>query len=213
VNIGLLQTVHSIFKRWRTAFEGNAVLTEIQFALTEFAPAYLEFFKAINALVDQNDANLPVLLEIVFLLVKIFHSLNCQDLPEFFEDNMPEFMSYFKKYLEYQNPALPVDPYEAGVLEKIKTAICEVIDIYANKYEAEFKQLPQFVETIWTLLTSTNDEQRFDMLVSKAMSFLTAVVKHERHRSLFENENVLNSICTQIILPNMALRGLFLFKF
>jgi exportin-2 (importin alpha re-exporter) len=132
--------------------------------------------------------------------------LNCQDLPEFFEDHMVEFMALFHKYLVYQNPSIPVDETEAGPLEKIKTVICEIIDMYASRYESDFKMLPQFVEIIWTLLTNTSNEQRNDVLVSKAMSFLTSVVKYERHRGLFETPGVLDSICSQIILPNMTLR-------
>ena len=175
-----------------------------------FSPAYLEFFKAIDGLVDQNAGNGPVLttlMETTLLLVKIFYSLNCQDLPEFFEDHMQEFMTFFHKYLIYQNPLLQTDTSEAGVVEKVKTVICEIIDMYASRYESDFKQMPQFVEIIWTLLTSTSNEPCNDVLVSKAISFLTSVVKHERHRQLFESENVMNSICSQIVLPNMMLRG------
>ena len=176
-----------------------------------FCPAYLQFFKAIDVMVDQNDpAKLPILLETVLILVKLFWSMNCQDLPEFFEDHMEEFMGLFHKYLIYENTSLPHDVEDPGSLEKIKSTICEIIDMYASRYESDFKQLQHFVQIIWTLLVSTNNEPRNDYLVSKAMSFLTSVVKHERHRSLFEAENVLSNICTQVILPNMALRGILL---
>lgn len=155
---------------------------------------------------SQSPANLPTLLETLLLLIKIFHSLNCQDLPEFFEDHMAEFMTFFHKYLIFAHASIPSDPSEAGVLEKIKTVICEIIDMYASRYESDFKQLHQFVEVIWTLLTTTSNEQSNDVLVSKAISFLTSVVKHERHRSIFEAEGVMSSICSQIVLPNMTLR-------
>lgn len=207
VNIGVLQTAHSIFKRWRSQVENNDLFTEIKYVMVEFSPHYLEFLRAINIELDQNNDNMPVILDSILLLLKIFYSLNCQDLPEFFEDNMEEFMGFFRKYLEYSNPRLINDSEEPGVLEKIKTTICEIIDMYASKYEADFKQLPVFVEIIWGLLTNTSSEQRFDILVSKAMSFLTAVVKHDRHKSIFEGENVLGSICIRIILPNITLRG------
>lgn len=177
--------------------------------MQEFCPTYLEFFKAIDQMVDQNSTDVKVLgtlLETMLLLVKIFLSLNSQDLPEFFEDHMEEFMTFFHKYLVYQNPILPVDEAEAGPLEKIKSVICEIIDLYAMRYESDFKMLPKFVEVIWTLLTTTSNEPRNDVLVSKAMSFLTSVVKYERHRAIFESEGVLNSICSQIVLPNMTLR-------
>lgn len=188
--------------------ESNNLFQEINFVMAEFSPAYLQFFNAIDGLVDQNasDAqNLSLLLESVLLIVKIFYSLNSQDLPEFFEDNMSIFMQKFHKFLLYQN-ALFSNPDEATVVEKIKSQICEILELYADRYEADFKDLPKFVEIVWNLLTTTSLEPRNDVLVAKAISFLTAVVRHRRHKGLFESEGVLSSICTQVVLPNMTLR-------
>lgn len=126
--------------------------------------------ETIDSLVDSNASNsqfLPNLLEIVLVLVKIFHDFNSQDLPEFFEDNLQSFMTIFHKYLTYSNPILSSgDSDEAGVLEKLKSAICEVIDLYATKYEEDFPQLPHFVQTIWTLLTTTSNEPKNDIVFS-----------------------------------------------
>ena len=110
VNVGVLQTAHSIFKRWRHQFRSDTLFTEIKFVLEQFAAPYLAFFKAIDQLVDENannSQNLLVLMETLLLLSKIFYSLNCQDLPEFFEDNQNEFMNLFHKYLVYQSNVLP----------------------------------------------------------------------------------------------------------
>ena len=57
-----------------------------------------------------NDkAALQVLSQSLLLLVKIFYDLNCQDLPEFFEDNMAYFMELLHKYLTYSNSNLDSD--------------------------------------------------------------------------------------------------------
>jgi exportin-2 (importin alpha re-exporter) len=98
------------------------------------------------------------------------------------------------------------------VLEKIKSAICEIIDLYVRMYEEEFKLLPQFVQTIWSVLTTTSTDAKNDIvpfltqLVSKAITFLTAVVKPIRHKAMFDNMETLQRICSDIILPNMTLR-------
>ena len=208
VNIGVLQTAHSIFKRWRHQFRSDRLFTEIKFVLTKFAESYLAFYKAIDKLVDENQNNKPVLsqlLEIVLLLNKIFYSLNCQDLPEFFEDNMDAFMDLLLKYLVYQNPLVASED-DAGILEKIKANVCESIDLYARLYEEEFKRLTQFIQTIWTLLTTVGVEPKNDLLVSRALAFLTSVVRPARHRELFGNAETLKSICSSIVLPNMTLR-------
>jgi exportin-2 (importin alpha re-exporter) len=140
----------------------------MKFVMNEFAAPYMKFFQAIDSLVDtntQNTQNLHKLMEIVLLLIKIFHDLNCQDLPEFFEDNQDQFMLLFHKYLTYSNPNfISSETDEAGVLEKVKSAICEVIDLYARMYEEDFKHLPGFVQTVWTLLTSTSIEPKNDIV-------------------------------------------------
>jgi exportin-2 (importin alpha re-exporter) len=205
-NIGVLQTAHSIFKRWRKEMESNELYNEVNYVMKEFAPRYLQFFQAINTTLTPESDNLLILLPIILLLLKIFYSLNCQDLPEFFEDNMPTFMEIFKKLLTLELKFYKVDQ-EAGDLEKIKACCFEIVDMYSSRYEADFKQLPEFVQISWGVLTNISMETRNDVLVSKAITFLTSVVKHERHRGLFENEGVLNSICEQVVLPNMNLRG------
>lgn len=100
-----------------------------------------------------------------------------------------------------------------GLGEKVKTSICEVVDLFAKRYEEEFTLLPAFVETIWTLLTNTSLESKNDLLSSKAMAFLTSVVRQERHKPLFENPDVLKSICLKVVLPNIELRGLLHLSF
>ena len=129
VNIGVLQTAHSIFKRWRSQFENNELFTEINYVMATFAPAYLQFFIAIDQLIltDQN----PLLLDILLLLVKIFASLVCQDLPEFVEDNLLNFMGFFKNYLAWPTGGDSDD--EPGVVQKVKSCICEIIDLFARK--------------------------------------------------------------------------------
>ncbi|KAJ3031576.1 UNVERIFIED_CONTAM: importin-alpha export receptor [Siphonaria sp. JEL0065] len=209
INAGVLQTAHSIFKRWRHQFQSNKLFSEIKMVLDQFAAPFLAFFQATDALVDSNAQNpkaLAVLFNVVLLLTKIFYSLNSQDYPEFFENNHEQFMALLKKYLVYTNPLLETgDDEEVGPIEKVKSSICEILDLYGTKYEEDFTTLPQFVETVWGLLTTTGARPKYDELVSKGIGFLTAVVRPVRHKHMFSNE-VLRNICQSIIVPNMSLR-------
>jgi exportin-2 (importin alpha re-exporter) len=45
VNAGVLQTAHSIFKRYRHEFRTDELFTEIKFVLEKFCPAFLDLFK------------------------------------------------------------------------------------------------------------------------------------------------------------------------
>ncbi|RUS27431.1 CAS/CSE protein [Jimgerdemannia flammicorona] len=122
-----------------------------------------------------NAAALAVLAQSLTLLIKIYYDLNCQDLPEFFEDNLPMFMNLLYKYLTYTNPLLTND---AGPLEKIKAGICEIVELYTQRYEDAFTMLPH-----------------------KAMSFLTSVVRIERHKELFQSDDTLKQFCEKIDDP------------
>ena len=52
----------------------------------------------------------------------------------------------------------------------MKSIVCEICALYATKYEEVFKMLQTFVETVWTLLTTTGLESKYD-IVSKNYFF------------------------------------------
>ncbi|CAG8634271.1 1770_t:CDS:10 [Funneliformis caledonium] len=209
-NNSVLQTAHSIFKRYKSEFRTDPLYNEINFVLDQFVQPYWQLLQATDILITQNVNNKPqlqILSQTLLLLLKLFYDLNWQDLPPFFEDNAEECMSFLHKYLIYSNPLLnSTNDEEAGSLEKVKAITCEICALYATKYEEVFTMLPTFVETVWTLLTTTGLESKYDILVSKAMAFLSKVVKLERYSGLFAKRDVLTQFCEKIILPNMYFR-------
>jgi len=141
------------------------------------------------------------ILESVRLISRIFFSLNWQDLPEFFEDHIAEWMHEFERYLSYDN-------YEGqdGV-ERVQTAVVENASLYANKYEEEFAPfLPRFVSAIWQRLVSLTLMPRHDRLAAASIQFLAEVVSKQMHSSLFADEATLRQIIESIVIPNMVLR-------
>ncbi|KAF9182619.1 importin-alpha export receptor, partial [Haplosporangium sp. Z 767] len=209
-NNGLLQTAHSIFQRWRPLYPSDNLYTEIKIALESFCEPYRQVFLATDAMIQanaQNAAQLKILFETLHLLTEIYHDLNCHDIPEFFVTHLQEFLGLFYKYMTYDNPLLAGEDEDMpGPILIVKASICEVVELYSKRYEEDFTSLPQFIQTSWTLLTTLGLEPRNDTLVSKAMSFLTSVVKNGRHREMFSSNDVLSQLCEKIVLPNMGLR-------
>lgn len=83
------------------------------------------------------------------LMSRIFYSLNWLDLPEFFEDHMPEWMAQFLAYFAYDNPALvDADNEDApDPIDLLLVAIVENVNLYADKYDEEFKPyLQKYIE-------------------------------------------------------------------
>jgi len=108
----MLHIAHSVFKRWRPKFRTDELFSEIKYVLEIFCQPYLTLFQQIDESITKNETNqaaLKILFETLLLLLKLYVDLNCQDIPEFFEDNMAPFMAIFHRYLTYNNPLLVTD--------------------------------------------------------------------------------------------------------
>ncbi|XP_076182593.1 chromosome segregation 1 [Ptiloglossa arizonensis] len=208
---GVLHTAHSLFKRYRYEFKSQVLWTEIKFVLEQFAKPLTDLFIATINLTEVHAYNvdaLKVVFSSLLILSKVFYSLNFQDLPEYFEDNMDIWMNNFHNLLFISVPFLQTtNEEEAGVIEQLKSQVCDNIGLYAQKYDEEFQPyLPLFVTAVWNLLTSTGQQPKYDSLVSNALQFLATVADRAQYRHQFENPTTLSSICEKVIIPNMEFR-------
>ena len=142
------------------------------------------------------------------LIVKLFFDLSVQDLPPIFEDTLPAVTSLLHKYLTYENDLLQSDDdMEAGPLEHVKSGIFEVLELWIKKYEdAVGVHVGQFISSSWNLLTTVGLQNKNDILVSKALQFLTAVTSSTEHAQAFNDESTLSQVVERVILPNLTLR-------
>ncbi|CAO2648242.1 Nn.00g075090.m01.CDS01 [Neocucurbitaria sp. VM-36] len=210
VNNGVLQVAHSIFKRWRPLFRSDDLFTEINHVLSKFSAPFLQLLASTDTLITNSQGN-PEALKNAFttldLLIKLFYDLSCQDLPPDFEDHISSIAGLLHKYLIYDNASLHTsDETESGPQEYVRAGIFEVLMLYIQKYEDVFgSQLGQFIESTWSFLMSVGLETKYDILVSKALQFLTAVASTQ-HAEAFNNQTVLVQVIEKVILPNLTLR-------
>jgi exportin-2 (importin alpha re-exporter) len=208
---GVLKTAHSLFKRYRYEFKSQTLWEEIKYVLDKISKPLTDLLTATMGLASQHAGDvsaLKVIYDSLELMCKVFNSLNSQDLPEFFEDNMETWMTAFHSLLVTNVPCLQsADDCEAGVIEMLRSQICDNITLYAQKYDEEFgPYMPKFVTAVWELLVNTGLETKFDGLVSNALQFLSTVAGRNQYRHLFEDPAVLASICEKVIVPNMDFR-------
>merc|ERR1711962_701181 len=208
---GVLQTAFSIFEKYSIDMKSQKLWEEIKFVLDNFAKPFTDLLNATMNLAKehaQNPAALKVIFNSLLLIAKIFYFLNYQDLPEFFEDNMQGWMTHFLALIEADNKCLQTDDEEEpGLLEDLKSQICDNIGLYASKYEEEFSPyMKPFVMSVWNLLLSLGPQKKYDMLTSNAIQFLASVADRAQYKSLFEDEATLSSICEKIIIPNIEMR-------
>lgn len=141
-------------------------------------------------------------------MIKLLYDLSCHDLPPMFEENISGISSLLLKYLTYDNPLLHTDDdTEAGQLEFARAGIFEALTLYVQKYMDVFQpHAGQFVESSWGLLTTIGQETKYDILVSRALQFLTSIAGMPEHATVFQAEGTLSQIIEKVILPNVSLR-------
>jgi exportin-2 (importin alpha re-exporter) len=110
--------------------------------------------------------------------------------------------------------------------QKIRAEICSIGELYAQRYlDAAGSLIPGFVESVWEMLGRCGQGEKEDIvsllsntcilnkltlpfvqLVSRAISFLSTVVKMPSQRQVFSSDGTLEVFVSGIILPNISLR-------
>lgn len=215
LNKSILLVAHSIFKKWRPLFRSDELFLEIKMVLDKFAQPFLSLLtradELITTAIAQLDrASLAIYFECMLLLVQIYYDLNCQDIPEFFEDNMGTGMAVMHKYLNLQTGLVgdSSDDNDVDVLIKTKTAIIQLISLYVSRYAEEFDpMIENFITSVWLLVTTYITKQpKYDLLAVTALTFLTSITKIAKYQSFFNSESAIKEIIEKIILPNIAFR-------
>lgn len=142
---------------------------DVSSLLYELVRMVLTNSQATNQQISQNEDNkaaLDGLFQTLHLIIKISFDLNCQDLAPGFEENITTIMGMLHKYLTYTNSLLATaDEDESGPLERVKTSICEILQLFTAKYEDVIDDMLQgFVNSTWMLLTTTGPEPKYDIV-------------------------------------------------
>lgn len=118
VNLGVLQTAHSIFQQWRAHVRSDELFTEINFVVQKFMTPFLQLFRQTAGLLLSNPSstaasNYASVAQSMVLLIDIFYDLTCHDLPPAFEDGHEEFFApekgWFQAFLSWDPVTLRGD--------------------------------------------------------------------------------------------------------
>lgn len=211
VILSVLATSHAIFRRWRSMFRSDALYTEINLVLSKYAMPLLELLGRVHAMITDPmtpTQNVVPLGSCLVLLLQLFYDLSAQDLPPQFEDAIPTLSPLFTSLLSFSRPELVGDEEDVApaLQDKIRSSVCEIFELYAKRYLDVLPQLPQYVQAVWDMLATYGPAEKYDVIVSKAIGFLSAVVRMGSQRALFESEATLEQFCAAIVLPNIQLR-------
>ncbi|CAN6993586.1 unnamed protein product [Brassica oleracea var. botrytis] len=152
---------------------------------------------------------LTPLFESQSLCCRIFFSFNFQELPEFFKDHMNEWMGVFNKCLSCNYPSLESTADGLELVDDLRSAVCDNINLYMDKYEEKFQRFVEgFALAVCTLLREVSKSPIRDQLATRAINFLTTVSTTSAHHALFAvaGDNGIRDICQSIVIPNLSLR-------
>ena len=123
INIGVLQTAHSIFSPWRAATRSNELYTVINNVLARFADPFLQLLVHTSNLLlsgapPAENSTLELRAQAMVILVELFYDLTCQDLPPAMEDNHNQFFGpregLFLKFMTWDPVELQGDVSRTG---------------------------------------------------------------------------------------------------
>lgn len=162
VNIGVLETAHSIFRPWRAATRTDALFTTINYVLSRFVTPFLQLFShtANISFSSPSPPNLALVAQTQAILVDLFYDLTCQDLPPAMEDSHAQFFGPDGLFLKFLNWS----PAELAGEVHIRHQIDEFADLRAaGRYN-----------TIYTFSDQNRDprNRRSNVTIPKLIIFL-----------------------------------------
>lgn len=206
---GAMEIAHTVFEKYRSEARSDNLLREIKHVVTHFQEVHLNVFKGcIQQLGSAQGLQLRMFMEIALACIKVFHSLNVVDLPEYYEDHMQEWFQGFQVLLKFNHPEFATaDDSTAGLLEDVRAQVCENMALYADKYQEEFEQyVTTCVKDVWELLISLGQLEKNDGVVSAGIKMLSSSSGTHWKNSPFDDPAALQAICEKVVIPNIHLR-------
>ncbi|KIJ59904.1 hypothetical protein HYDPIDRAFT_99775 [Hydnomerulius pinastri MD-312] len=218
INIGVLETAHSIFRHWRAQVRSDELFTEINLVFSRFMTPFLQLFRQSANLLFSSPApaNLGVVTQAQILLAEIFYDFTCQDLPPAIEDSHDEFFApsngWFQRFLTWDPLELRGDPDDTtpSLSARLKTVIFEIAELYIKLYPDQLSRSPAietFVQSVWQLVGSNKlPNVSDDNLVSQSLRFVSAAIRSGYYKSLFSSRDIISSLVQGVVVPNVHLR-------
>ncbi|KAI0248954.1 importin alpha re-exporter [Lactifluus subvellereus] len=214
VNLGVLETAHSIFRSWRSQARSDAFWSIIKLVHSKFLPPYFRLFElTISRLLPSPDR---LLAQTMAVLMELFYDLTCQDLAPEFEDGHEIFFAaetgYFMRLLEWNPSELQTDPEEPtpSIPSKIRTGVLEIAELYVKLYPemlARSQSVGTFVKKVWELVGGGKRLGiAYDQLVSQSLRFISTSIRSGAYRDIFQSRDTIQGLIAGVVVPNLSLR-------
>ncbi|GMS97107.1 hypothetical protein PENTCL1PPCAC_19282, partial [Pristionchus entomophagus] len=209
--LAALNTMDQLLEKYRYESKSQELWKELKMCLLAVQAPLTTLYEWLVGFVDNlaqlSPEQATSLFELLNCVLRVFHSLCTQDLPEFFEDNLSRWVAGMLKLFTIDAPSVVSTGGEATPLDKVKTEMCEIVTLYAQRYEEEIMPHMQgLIGAIWQLLVNTNSETRYDAMVCSALDFLSAICVRSQYQEMFKADGVLKTLAEDVAVKNLMLR-------
>lgn len=165
-----------------------------------------------NLINNPREAEKPeqILLYIKILnsIICLFHQINYQDFPEFFEDNLNTWMNILKAAIEFTLPSVffnDINIFKAFL--RLKTKTMRALNLYCYNYYEDFKDYhDSFIQPVWSLLLITKNDDVYYKLTKELLEYYKVLFNNDRINSKNINiTEISQHIIQNLIIPNMKL--------
>jgi exportin-2 (importin alpha re-exporter) len=200
--------INKVIKRYRSEMKSRALYTEIIVTIQEIAAILTEdgitcinFFYS-----DERNKNRDACLLYLNLLnhiINIFYSLNSQDFPEFFEDNLNSWMAILRASIDFTLNITDV-PMNSLFL-KVKKSSMKSLNLYCNNYYEDFSQFHNdYYASVWSLVQIIKHEQHYEKLIKELLVYYKILFQFRRCNL---DSDSITLLINNLIIPEMRLTG------
>ncbi|CAL2030080.1 unnamed protein product [Caenorhabditis brenneri] len=209
--VASLASMDQIFRKFRYQSKSTELWKELAKCLQSTQEPLTLLLRNMMEVCQQKDnlgaAEIAQWLKVLNLIAKVYHSLCSQDIPEYFEDHLNDWMPHFLQLVQIEAPTQTSSAGEPTTLDELKHEICEIFTLYSQRYEEEIAPyVPDIISAVWRLLETTGPDTRYDTMVCAALEFLSMVSQRQYYESHFTGEGVLRTLAENVCVQNLLLR-------
>lgn len=204
VSVEVYDLIQKIIKRYRTEFKSRPLFAEIIKTIDHIAvPLTEDGLGCLNYLMSNQISNLTVLnLKMLHRILNIFISLNAQDFPEFFEDNLENWYKILKATIDLNLNVNENDLHRLFI--KVKKIGMKALNFYCEHYYDDFMQYhDNFLPSVWNLFNIIKQEQKYEKLIKQLLDYYQTLFKFNRANAF--DPNTIQHLINNLIIPEMKL--------
>jgi exportin-2 (importin alpha re-exporter) len=212
LNCELYDLIRLVTKKYKIEISSYGLIEEIICTIKNIANTMTQdSFNLINIFlqgeINEDPLNISTYLKTLNSIVCIFHQMNYQDFPEFFEDNLQDWMKIILAFINLNVPHNFLnDRNITRSYLKLKTKSLRALNLYCNSYYDDFQEYHDtFIEPVWNMLVMTKTDEIFYKLTKELLDYFKILFNCSRIPANFNIPQITKHITENLIIPNMRL--------